>query len=92
MLGAVEILMIAVIFGIIYGRDAIDKTWRKHPDEGLGESLAGDLKEYYEKDPKRLIRIVVGFVSIVVFLGLVIYWVFTRTEIPKMLGKMMGFD
>ena len=92
MLGAIEILMIAVIFGIIYGRDAIDKTWRKSPDEGVTESFAGDIKEYYEKDPKRLIQIIIGLLSVVLFLALGIYWVFTRTDIPQTLGRMMGFD
>jgi hypothetical protein len=29
MIGAIEILIIAVIFGIIYGRDAIDKTFKR---------------------------------------------------------------
>ena len=92
MLGAIEILMIAVIFGIIYGRDAIDKTWRKSPDEGVTESFAGDIKEYYEKDPKRLIQIIIGLISVLIFLGLGIYWIYTRTNIPEMLSKMMGFD
>ena len=46
MIGAIEILIIAVIFGIIYGRDAIDKTFRKSADEGVVESMTGDLKEY----------------------------------------------
>ena len=92
MLGAIEIIMIAVIFGIIYGRDAIDTTWRKSPDERLTESFAGDIKEYYEKDPKRLIKIVVGLISVILFLALGIYWIFTRTNIPQMLGKMLGLN
>ena len=57
MIGAIEILIIALIFGIIYGRDAIDKTFRKSADEGVVESMAGDLKEYYEADPKRMIKL-----------------------------------
>ena len=58
MIGAIEILIIAIIFGIIYGRDAIDKTFKKHADEGVVESFAVDVKEFYEKDPKRLILLV----------------------------------
>ena len=57
MIGAIEILIIAMIFGIIYGRDAIDKTFRKSADESVVESMAGDLKEYYEADPKRMIKL-----------------------------------
>ena len=57
MIGAIEILIIAVIFGIIYGRDAIDKTFRKSANEGVVESMAGDLKEYYEEDPKRMVKL-----------------------------------
>ena len=34
MIGAIEILIIAIIFGVIYGRDAIDRTWKKNPNEG----------------------------------------------------------
>ena len=86
MLGAIEILMIAIIFGIIYGRDDIDKPWHKRPDEGVMESFAEDIKGYYEKDPKRLIQIIVGIVSIVLFTILLVYWVLTRTDVLKMIG------
>ena len=86
MIGAIEILMIAVNFGIIYSRDAIDKTWKKRPDEGTMESFAEDVKEYYEKDPKRLVRIVIGLVSAVLFIVLLIYWVLTRTDFLKFIG------
>ena len=86
MLGAIEILMIVIIFGIIYGRDAIDKTWHKRSDEGVMESFAEDVKQYYEKDPKRLVQIVVGIVSITSFVILLIYWVLTRTDVLKMIG------
>jgi hypothetical protein len=85
-IGAIEILIIAVIFGIIYGRDAIDKTYKKHPDEGMMESLADDVKEYYETDPKRLVKMVVFAVSIVGFLCLAGYWLVTRTNFMKMIG------
>jgi hypothetical protein len=69
MIGAIEILIIAVIFGIIYGRDAIDKTFRKSANEGVVESMAGDLKEYYEEDPKRMIKLGVFIVSAILFFG-----------------------
>ena len=39
MIGAIEILIIAIIFGVIYGRDAIDRTWNKNPNEGVVESF-----------------------------------------------------
>ena len=86
MIGAIEILIIAVIFGIIYGRDAIDKTFRKSANEGVVESMAGDLKDYYEEDPKRMIKLGIFIVSIILFLGLGIYWTLTRTEFLKMIG------
>jgi len=86
MIGAIEILIIAVIFGIIYGRDAIDKTFRKSASEGVVESMAGDLKDYYEEDPKRMIKLGVFIVSVVLFLGLGIYWALTRTDFLKMIG------
>ena len=86
MFGAIEILMIAIIFGIIYGRDAIDRTWNKSPDEGTMESFAADVQKYYKKDPKRLIQIVVGVGSLIIFIILLIYWVLTRTDILKMIG------
>ena len=86
MFGAIEILMIAIIFGIIYGRDAIDKTWHKRPDESVMESVAEDVKVYYEKDPKRLVQIVIGVIAVGLFVILGIYWVLTRTEILKIIG------
>ena len=86
MIGAIEILIIAVIFGIIYGRDAIDKTFRKSANEGVVESMAGDLKDYYEEDPKRMVKLGVFVVSVVSFLGLGIYWTITRTDFLKMIG------
>ena len=86
MIGAIEILIIAVIFGIIYGRDAIDKTYKKHPDEGMMESFAEDIKEYYETDPKRLVKIGVFMVSIVGFLCLAVYYLLTRTDFLQMIG------
>ncbi len=48
MIGAIEILIIAVIFGVIYGRDAIDRTWKKNPNEGVVESFCEDVKQYYK--------------------------------------------
>lgn len=86
MIGAIEILIIAVIFGVIYGRDAIDKTYKKHPDEGMMESLAEDVKEYYHTDPKRLVKIGVFLASIVGFLCLAAYWLITQTALLQMIG------
>jgi len=88
MIGAIEILLILVIFGIIYGKDAIDKTYRKRPDENLAESFAVDIKEYYDKDPKRFFLFVIlmaaGGVCVLVFMYLGIT--------NKKLRRMMGFD
>ena len=86
MIGAIEILIIAVIFGIIYGRDAIDKTFRKSANEGVVESMARDLKEYYEEDPKRMVKLAVFIVSAIVFLVTAAYWAITRTDFLKMIG------
>jgi len=86
MIGAIEILIIAIIFGIIYGRDAIDKTFKKHADENLAESFAVDVKDFYEKDPKRLILLVAGGVAAFAFIGVGIYWALTRTDVLKMIG------
>ena len=86
MIGAIEILIIAVIFGIIYGRDAIDKTFRKSANEGVVESMAGDLKEIYDADPKRMIKLSAFIISAIAFLGTGIYWVITRTDFLKMIG------
>ena len=86
MIGAIEILIIAVIFGIIYGRDAIDKTFRKSANEGVVESMAGDLKEYYEEDPNRMVKLAVFIVSAIVFLVTAAYWAITRTDFLKMIG------
>ena len=86
MIGAIEILIIAMIFGIIYGRDAIDKTFRKSADEGVVESMAGDLKEYYEADPKRMMKLSALIVGALVFLVTGVYWAITRTDFLKMIG------
>tara|TARA_B100000953_G_scaffold89701_1_gene73138 strand:+ start:312 stop:581 length:270 start_codon:yes stop_codon:yes gene_type:complete len=86
MIGAIEILIIALIFGIIYGRDAIDKTFRKSANEGVVESMAGDLKEYYEEDPKRVVKLAIFIVSAILFLVTAIYWAVTRTDFLKMIG------
>ena len=86
MIGAIEILIIAVIFGIIYGRDAIDRTWKKNPNEGVVESFTEDVKEYYHEDPKRLFKLVIFVLSIIVFIGTLIYWVVTNYDIAKMIG------
>ena len=86
MIGAIEILIIAVIFGIIYGRDAIDRTFRKSANEGVVESMAGDLKEYYDADPKRMLKLSVFIIGAIAFLGTGIYWAITRTNFLKMIG------
>ena len=86
MIGAIEILIIAIIFGVIYGRDAIDRTWKKNPDEGVVESFTDDVKEYYHEDPKRLFKLIVFAISIIAFLSTLIYWVLTNYDIAKMIG------
>jgi len=86
MIGAIEILIILVIIGIIYSKDVVDKTWRKRPDEGVVESFAVDVKDYYKENPKRLVFAIIGTVVAIIFLILFVYWLFTRTEFPKMLG------
>lgn len=86
MIGAIEILILAVIVGIIMGRDAIDKTFRKHADEGLVESLAVDAKDFYQENPKRLIIIVAVSIGVIAFLITLGYWAVTRTDLLIMLG------
>jgi hypothetical protein len=86
MIGAIEILIIAVIFGVIYGRDAIDRTWKKNPNEGVVESFTEDVKEYYHEDPKRLFKLIVLALSIITFLVTLVYWVLTNYDIAKMIG------
>ena len=86
MIGAIEILLIAIIFGIIYGRDAIDRTWKKNPDEGVVESFTEDVKEYYQEDPKRLFKLIILALSIITFIGTLIYWVVTNYDLAKMIG------
>ena len=86
MIGAIEILIIAIIFGVIYGRDAIYRTWKKNPDEGVVESFTDDVKEYYHEDPKRLIKLIVFAISVIAFLSTLVYWVITNYDIAKMIG------
>jgi len=86
MIGAIEILLIAIIFGIIYGRDAIDRTWKKNPDEGVVESFSEDIKEYYHEDPKRLFKLIIFTLSVLAFIGTLIYWVVTNYDLAKMIG------
>jgi len=86
MIGAIEILIIAIIFGVIYGRDAIDRTWKKNPDEGVVESFTEDVKEYYQEDPKRLFKLIILILSVLAFIGTLIYWVVTSYDIAKMIG------
>ena len=86
MIGAIEILIIAVIFGVIYGRDAIDRTWKKNPNEGVVESFGEDVKQYYKEDPKRLFKLIALGLSIIIFIVTLIYWVLTNYDIAKMIG------
>ena len=86
MIGAIEILIIAIIFGVIYGRDAIDRTWKKNPNEWVVESFTDDVKEYYHEDPKRLLKLIVFAISIIAFLSTLVYWVITNYDIAKMIG------
>ena len=86
MIGAIEILIIAIIFGVIYGRDAIDRTWKKNPNEGVVESFTDDVKEYYHEDPKRLFKLIIFAISIIAFLSTLVYWVITNYDIAKMIG------
>ena len=86
MIGAIEILIIAIIFGVIYGRDAIDRTWKKNPDEGVVESFTEDVKEYYQEDPKSLFKLIILVLSILTFIGTLIYWVVTNYDLAKIIG------
>ena len=86
MIGAIEILIIAIIFGVIYGRDAIDRTWNKNPNEGVVESFTEDVKEYYHEDPKRLFKLIVLALSIIAFIATLGYCVITNFDIAKMIG------
>ena len=86
MIGAIEILIIAIIFGVIYGRDAIDRTWNKNPNEGVVESFSEDVKKYYHEDPKRLFKLIALALSVIAFLGMLVYWVITNYDIAKMIG------
>jgi hypothetical protein len=86
MIGAIEILIIAVIFGVIYGRDAIDRTWKKNPNEGVVESFTEDVKQYYYEDKKRLFKLIALGLSITTFLATLIYWILTNYDIAKMIG------
>lgn len=86
MIGAIEILIILVIFGIIYGKDAIDKTYRKRPDEGVVESLAVDVKEFYKENPRRLFYIVLGVLGGLSFIVTLFYYFLTQTDLRQMIG------
>ena len=86
MIGAIEILIIVIIFGVIYGRDAIDRTWKKNPNEGVVESFTEDVKGYYQEDPKRLFKLIILALSVLTFIGTLIYWVITNYDIAKIIG------
>ena len=86
MIGAIEILIIAVIFGVIYGRDAIDRTWKKNPNEGVVESFTEDVKQYYYEDKKRLFKLIALALSLITFIGTLGYWIMTNYDLAKMIG------
>ncbi|MCF8720047.1 hypothetical protein [Nitrospina gracilis] len=86
MIGAIEILIILVIIGIIYSKDVVDKTWRKRPDEGVVESFAVDVKDYYKENPKRLVFAIIGTVATLMFVITLFWWLWTRTDFKQMLG------
>ena len=86
MIGAIEILIIAVIFGVILVREAIDRTWKKNPIEGVVESFGEDVKQYYKEDPKRLFKLIALALSLITFIGTLIYWVMTNYDLAKMIG------
>ncbi len=88
MIGAIEILIIAIIFGIIYGKDAIDDTFKKRPDESVVESFAEDVKEFYHEDPQRLVKLGIFVFSVISFVGVGVYWILTRTSFPKMMAAL----
>ena len=48
--------------------------------------MTGDLKDYYEEDPKRMIKLAIFVISAILFLSLGAYWVITRTDFLKMIG------
>ncbi len=86
MLGTIEVLIILLILGIIFGRDAIDRTFKKNPDEGTLESMSEDVKDYYKENPKRLMYIAGGVLLGFIFISVFFYWVITRTKFLRMLG------
>ena len=94
-MGVISIVLSLVAAGLvfppflqtgIYGRDAIDRSWKKNPDEGVVESFTEDVKEYYHDDPKRLVKLIVLAVSVLSFISVLIYWVVTHYDIAKMIG------
>jgi len=86
MIGAIEILIILIIFGIIYGKDAIDRTYKKHPNESMGESLTVDFKEFYKENPRRLFYIILWVTGILAVIVMGIYQLVTRPDIRRMIG------
>ena len=85
MIGAIEILIIVIIFGIIYGRYAIYKTFKKHAEEGVVESFSVDVMDFYKKYPIRLVLLFLVCLCGFFFVGLVIFWSFTRFSLPKLI-------
>ncbi|MBT5958305.1 MAG: hypothetical protein HOG63_06990, partial [Nitrospina sp.] len=50
------------------------------------ESMAGDLKELYDNDPKRMVKVSAIIVGAIAFLATGAYWAITRTDFLKMIG------
>jgi hypothetical protein len=50
------------------------------------ESMAGDLKELYDADPKRMIKLSAIIIGAIAFLATGMYWTITRTDFLKMIG------
>ncbi len=86
MIGAMELLMILIIIGIIYSKNAVDRTFRKHADESVGESFVSDYQEFYRKDPKRTIKLTVIAILTILFLLASAYWIFFKSNSLRLLG------
>ena len=43
-------------------------------------------KEYYKEDPKRLFKLIILVLSVLTFIGTLIYWVVTNYDLAKMIG------
>ena len=62
-------------------------TTELHNPKGIGvESFTEDVKEYYQEDPKRLFKLIILALSVLTFIGTLVYWVVTNYDIAKMIG------